>query len=587
MPRPLSRRFAPAALFALSLVACLAACGHVLAPSSAAQSSTPATFGFGASPYRVSEGDGGVTVTVVRSGGAGREVSVEYQASSGYLMAKGCGYLTWVGTATPGADYEPARGTLTFAAGETAKTFRVPVIDDTQIESREPETVFLSLDFSHEAPAGSIDCFGRTSIIYIHDNDPPPPPPPPPSGRRQIAFGSNRDGNYEIYSMDEDGASQRRLTNTLASEGRPTWSPDGKRIAFTSDGDGPGKSALFVMNADGTNVTRLSGPTAAPTEPAWSPDGTRIAFTAYTNTHSSEIFVVNADGTNQVNLTNNRGEDFHPAWSPDGRRLAFTSRRDNDTFSVYVMDSDGANVRRLVEGYSRDPAWSPDGTRVAYAAQATQNGATSIFVVNTDGTNKRLLTGEHPFVFDVTPAWSPDGAKIAYASNRDGYPSNYEIYVMNADGTNITRITNHPAHEALPAWQPGAAATPAGPVLLAEAGTSRAVALDSVTFVLDPFTVVSPANMIAADRRTRVALFAAGVAQPVTASDITVQAEDPAGRALQLPVEYVGRVSGFDWLTQIVVRLPDDVATADHLWLGLNVRGTLSNKAVVTMKAKQ
>ena len=552
MPRKHARKLARAALAALPLLACLAAGERFAPPPSAAQSRAPVRFEFGGEPYRVSEGDGGVTVTVVRSGGAdgrgdlGRAVSVEYQAGSGYLMARGCAYVTWVGTATPGTDYEPARGTLAFAAGETTKTFRVRVLDDAQIESRNPETILLSLAFSAEAPPDSADCFGRASLISIHDDDPAAPPPPPPSGRRQIAFGTNRDGNYEIYSMDEDGANQRRLTNSLASEGRPAWSPDGRRLAFTSDRDGA--PALFVMNADGTNVTKLSGTTVAPSEPAWSPGGGKIAFTGYTNTHGSEIFVVNSDGTGQVNLTNNRGEDFHPAWSPDGRRLAFTSRRDNGTFGVHVMDAEGGNVRRLVEGYSRDAAWSPDGGRLAYVAEGVQYG-TSVFAVNADGTGRQLLSGARAFAFDVTPAWSPDGGRIAFASNRDGDAGNYEIYVMNADGTNQTRLTNNPAHETMPAWQPSAAAAPAGPALLTEAGTNRAAALDSVTFVLDPFAVVSPSNLLAPDRRTRVALFAANVAQPVTAADVSAQAEDSAGRVIQLPVEYVGRVPGLDSLT--------------------------------------
>ena len=590
MPRTHARRLAPRALLvALSLIGWLAAGDRAGVPPSAAQSRTPVRFEFSTGVYRVSEGDGGVTVTVLRAGGAdgqgdlGRAVSVEYQASNGYLGARGCAYLTWVGTAAPGADYEAARGTLAFAAGEASKTFRVVVKDDTQIESRNPETVFLSLDFSAEAPPDSEDCFGRTALINIHDDDPAAPPAPPPSGKRQIAFGTNRDGNYEIYTMDEDGANPRRLTNSLVYEGRPAYSPDGRRIAFVRETDtGP---AVFLMNADGTNAARLTGAVQSAADPAWSPDGSRIAFTGSSSNLGGGIFVVNADGTGLVNLTKNAGDDFGPAWSPDGRRIAFTGRRGDGTFGVYVMDSDGANVRRLVENYSREPAWSPDGAKIAYA-EGTQHGH-AIAVVNADGTNKKLLTSATAFASDLSPAWSPDGAKIAFVSGRDNAPGVYEIYSMNADGTSPARLTNNAAHESQPAWQPGEAANPAAPVLLTEAGTGRAVALDSVTFALDPFAVGSPSNLLAADRRTRVSLFAANVTHPASAADISVQAEDSAGRTFQLPVEHVGRVPGFDWLTQVVVRLPDEAATADHLWLGLNVRGTLSNKAVITMQTRR
>jgi TolB protein len=541
-------------------------------------------FTFSASYYRVSEGDKSVTITVVRSGDLGSEATVEYQASNGYLFARGCAYLAWVGTATPDSDYAWVRGTLRFAPGESSKTFQVAIIDDAQIEAREPETIFLSLDFSASAPEQSSACFGSTSTIYIHDNDPDAAPTPTPviTTSPKIAFFTNRDGNYEIYSMDEDGSNPRRLTDTLSSEGHPAWSPDGKAIAFVSDRDGG--LGIYVMQADGSNQTKLFSGGIEVRDPAWSPDGSRIAFVGTRSGYSYEIFVINTDGSGQVNLTNNLGEDFQPAWSPDGKQIAFTSRRENGTFSVYVMNSDGSNPRRIVAEYSRDPAWSPDGKQIAFVANGEQSGS-SIYVVNTDGSNRRLLSGNQPYTFNVNPAWSPDGKRIAFASNRDGYPFNYEIYSMNADGSNPLRLTNNPAHEGIPAWQPRIAPpSSAVPRLLTEANSSRAVALESVTWVLDPFSVVSNWNL-SPDRRTRVILFASNLTTTAT-GDISVQAEDSNGRVYQLPVEHVERVPGFDWLTQINVRLAEELSGIDYVWVSLNVRGSVSNKAVVTLRAK-
>ena len=583
MPRTFTRRYVTAAFASAAALTALLA-PRFAAGARAAQSEV--RFAFGAAFYRVSEGDGVATVTVLRTGDATREASVEYLADSGYLLAKGCGNLAWVGSATPGADYTRASGTLRFAAGETSKTFQVTIHEDALVESREPETVFLSLDFSALAPPAGSDCYGAAATLYIHDNDPAPAPTPtpPPSNRRKIAFGSNRDGNYEIYLMDEDGANVRRLTNNLAADADPAWSPDGTRLAFVSDRDG--RPGVYVMNADGTNVNRLPGAAGEGSDPVWSPDGTRIAYTASRPGFGGEVYVANVDGSGTpVDVTNNPQEDFAPAWSPDGRRLAFTSRRDNGTFSVYVVNADGTGARRVVEGYSRDPAWSPDGTRIAYVAQGEQIGS-NIYVVNADGTGKKFLSGDRAFVFDVTPAWSADGARIAFASNRDGSAANYEIYVMNADGSGQTRLTDNTAHEFLPDWQPQPAAPrPSSPVLLTEPDTSWAVALDSVTQVADPFPVASNTNF-SADRRTRVALFAAGVASP-DAADIKAEAEDSAGRSYQLPVEHASAVPGLDWLTQVVVRLPDELDGLGHVWVRLNVSGTLTNKAVITIRSKQ
>ena len=134
----------------------------------------------------------------------------------------------------------------------------------------------------------------------------------------QIAFSSNRDGpahvihgwpTSEIYVMNADGRNQRRLTNNRADDWSPSWSPDGRRIAFISERDGH----------------------AHPRVPGW--------FT-------SEIYVMDADGGNQQNLTNHPSDDRSPSWSPDGTRIVFESDRDNDrghNIEIYVMDADGSN----------------------------------------------------------------------------------------------------------------------------------------------------------------------------------------------------------------------------------------------------
>ena len=237
-----------------------------------------------------------------------------------------------------------------------------------------------------------------------------------------------------------------RLTHNAAFDSGPDWSPDGGRIAFSSDRDG--RSEIYVMNADGSGVTRLTYNDAVDSSPAWSPDGRRIAF------HSTlggnwEIYVMNADGSGVTRLTYNDAFDGYPAWSPDGRRIAFDSQRDGNR-EIYVMDADGSGVTRLTDHGASDltPAWSPDGRRIAFASGG--RARLDIYVMDASGITR--LT-DHD---GGTPAWSPDGRRIAFTSDRDGNP---EIYVMNADGSGVTRLTYNGArdsflNDSFPTWSP-------------------------------------------------------------------------------------------------------------------------------------
>jgi Tol biopolymer transport system component len=287
-----------------------------------------------------------------------------------------------------------------------------------------------------------------------------------PDGKR-IAFVSG-DSKYDIYVMDADGSNQTRLTNNQAFDGNPTWFPDGKRIAFISDrdsnsldlgGESPQTDYLkiYAMDADGSNQTRLTNTNAR--DLAWSPDGRQIAFTSGRE-DEREIYVMNADGSNLTNLTNNPADDYAPTWSPDGRRIALCSYRDGEGV-IYTVNADGSNKTRVINTptnafYIDKVAWSPDGRQIAFTDYHVYNGGdtSQIYVMNADGSNLTKLTNS----YDASPAWSPDGRRIAFWSKR---PFNYneigantEIYVMDADGSNLTRLTNNPADDNHPAWQP-------------------------------------------------------------------------------------------------------------------------------------
>ncbi len=191
-----------------------------------------------------------------------------------------------------------------------------------------------------------------------------------PDGTR-LAFVSNRDGNDEIYVMNADGSSQTRLTNNAAFDFDPAWSPDGTRIAFTSTRDFPGITGniangfeLYVMNADGTNPVRLTNNSTSDSGPSWSPDGTRIAFTSQRD-GLPLVYVMNADGSNQINITQSTTLDSSdPEWSPDGSKIAFTSYNrvgQTNADDIFLMNADGSNITRVTNSSfdEHDLSWQP------------------------------------------------------------------------------------------------------------------------------------------------------------------------------------------------------------------------------------
>jgi len=241
----------------------------------------------------------------------------------------------------------------------------------------------------------------------------------------------------DIVVMSVDG-SRRRVLTPRGFYTDPVWSPDGSKIAFVrSHGD---DADVYVVEADGAGRRKLahaisypSNPYGVPKSPApnpaWSPDGRKIAFTSNRD-GNEDIYVVDVEGGGLVNLTRSRGTDRKPVWSPDGRLIAFRGDRDGNG-EVYVMNADGSAQRRLTRNPAPDngPVWSPDGRRILF-----QRALGDIWVMNRDGSGQRNLTPDvRParIAWDWSPAWSPDGRLIAFLSERD---NTRKVYVMTAAG---------------------------------------------------------------------------------------------------------------------------------------------------------
>jgi Tol biopolymer transport system component len=221
----------------------------------------------------------------------------------------------------------------------------------------------------------------------------------------------------------------------LAAAGA-TSAPTG-RIAFSMGSFT--HADIYAVNADGSGLVRLTDDPAADFDPSWSPDGRRIAY-RHEDERSGQIYVINADGSGQTNLTRRRGLDYSPAWSPDGRRIAFGSVRAGKA-TIWVMRPDGSGRRRLSRVYGEYPAWSPDGRKIAFDHVDFASGSTDwdIWVMNADGSHARPLIASG--ASEQGPAWSPDGRTIAYQSDR-GAPGHYaRIWLARSDGSHRRLLT--------------------------------------------------------------------------------------------------------------------------------------------------
>ena len=278
----------------------------------------------------------------------------------------------------------------------------------------------------------------------------------------KIAFESRRDSELDIYVINPDGSGLQRLT-TGKGGWEPTWSPDRSKILFAGGRHGGGQAdeEVYVMDADGSNIVRLTntpGDSTSSWAADWSPDGQKIVFMSNRGgsppgSDGYDLYVMNADGSNLRRLTRAHGWNATPAWSPDGEHIAFASNPERkDHGEIWLIAPDGTGPRRLSVGAR--PSWSPDGKKIAFM------GGDGIYVMDADGTNIQRLTHRPGDVGH--PDWSPDGSKIVFTVSDVDQPAPGEdegwhwdehgIYVMDADGANVQRLTALRGNQGHPNW---------------------------------------------------------------------------------------------------------------------------------------
>jgi WD40 repeat protein/Leucine-rich repeat (LRR) protein len=292
--------------------------------------------------------------------------------------------------------------------------------------------------------------------------------------RQQIAIAVYGGMSSAIYLVNADGSEPRLLVHHRLSHGdsppvKPVWSPDSQEIAFVEDGE------MYVIDADvrrsvedawpdreswtwspDAQLIRLAESRVRGWGPTWSPDGQYLVFSSYSQ-EASDIYVIKRADKSLTQLTDTEADEWNPVWSPDGRHIAFLSDRDGSD-DIYLMNSDGGEPKRLTETPDRERAlaWSPDSQQVLFTAE--RDGVLSIYVKNVDDTQQKFLANwtEPGFWYPACyyPVWSSDGRHIAFTDrptppNDDGTGKDIDMYIIQPDGSNLTKLLTWPETKAL------------------------------------------------------------------------------------------------------------------------------------------
>jgi Tol biopolymer transport system component len=304
----------------------------------------------------------------------------------------------------------------------------------------------------------------------------------------------------DIHFIDRNMKDVTQLTFD-GDNGEAYFSWDSLKLIYQSNRGGYPCDKIWIMNIDGSDKHMVSTNHGAHTCSFFFPENKKIVFASTSHLpgdcpqkpktlpslkgighvwplYPYDIFVADVDGSNLKKITDNPEYDAEPVVSSDGRKIVFGSKRDGD-FDIYIMDSDGSNVKRLTDriGYDGGPWFSTDGKKIVWRAwypETEEERATwrecmendyiipfplDLYVMNADGTEKKRIL--HNGATNWAPSWHPDGKRIIFSSNVDDWKEdlrqfghNFELYLINIDGTGLERITFNNVFDSFPMFSP-------------------------------------------------------------------------------------------------------------------------------------
>lgn len=270
-----------------------------------------------------------------------------------------------------------------------------------------------------------------------------------------IGYNSNKDGDFEIYTMNADGSNPQNISNNIKFDYASCWSSNGETIYFYSNRDG--NEEIYSIHSDGTNPINLTKNKAADRIPDISPNGKLLAFYSDRDNENGEIYVMNIADKTTKRLTNNQFYEESPSFSNNSKKLLFTKEilevKDSVKASngdIYLLDLNTKKETRLTfkRGFDSGAKFSPDDKKIAFYGRDEITGNYDIFIMNSDGTDIKNLTNDK--LQDFSPVWSPDGNWLAFTR---GNSENYDIWIINVQTKELRRLTTQPKRDETPFWK--------------------------------------------------------------------------------------------------------------------------------------
>jgi Tol biopolymer transport system component len=242
-----------------------------------------------------------------------------------------------------------------------------------------------------------------------------------PDGKR-IAFSSNRSGSFDIWMIDADGRRRMQLTSMDSDERSPKWSPDGKKIAFLTIANG--KTDIWISSLEGDRIT-LTDDESSKNDFEWDPFGELLVYDSNKGGRWN-IWLADPHTHQASQLTEGQGDNMYPSWTQDGKDILFSSNG-SGVFKIYEMTSAGSRLRQLTFGSGNDfkPSMSPDGKYIAFVSDKSGRG--TLWIMNADGTNVHEARSNPPIqqpgiyvVPEVSsgsyPFWNPKSQEVMYSA---------------------------------------------------------------------------------------------------------------------------------------------------------------------------